>query len=632
MVTNAYPLLETIDDPATLRRLDRRSLPRLADELRAFLIETVSRTGGHLASNLGTVELALALHYVYDTPEDRIVWDVGHQSYPHKVLTGRREAMDRLRMYGGISGFPRRDESRFDAFGTAHSSTSISAALGMAVAARAKGESRKAIAVIGDGAMSAGMAFEALNNAGVSVANLLVILNDNEMAISPPVGALTSYLARLVYAQPMLAARRAADRVLATLPPLQALAKRVGLHAKGMMVPSTMFEQFGFEYIGPIDGHDLDTLVPTLQNLRDMRGPVFLHVVTRKGQGYKLAEADPVKYHGVSRFEPAAGIVAPKTGSRPAFTQIFGDWLCDMAEADARLVGITPAMREGSGMIAFAERFPARYHDVGIAEQHAVTFAAGLACEGMKPVVAIYSTFLQRAYDQLVHDVQIQKLPVLFAIDRGGLVGADGATHHGVFDLSYLRCIPNLTVMTPADENECRQMLTTGFRMDTPAAVRYPRGAGAGVQVDRTLESLPIGKAQVRREGRRVAILAFGPLLDVALAVAEEFDATVVNMRFVKPLDDALVARMAERHDLIVTLEENVVMGGAGSAVAESLAEQGITVPLLHLGLPDRFVDHGDPAQLLAECGLNKEGVAARLHRRLASLQPSAPAPSVRVA
>ncbi len=632
MVTNAYPLLETIDEPAALRRLDRRSLPRLADELRAFLIETVSRTGGHLASNLGTVELALALHYVYDTPEDRIVWDVGHQSYPHKVLTGRREAMDRLRMYGGISGFPKREESRFDAFGTAHSSTSISAALGMAVAARAKGESRKAIAVIGDGAMSAGMAFEALNNAGVSGADLLVILNDNEMAISPPVGALTSYLARLVYAQPMLAARRAADRVLATLPPLQALAKRVGLHAKGMMVPSTMFEQFGFEYVGPIDGHDLDTLVPTLQNLRDMRGPVFLHVVTRKGQGYKLAEADPIKYHGVSRFEPAAGIVAPKTGSRPAFTQIFGDWLCDMAEADPRLVGITPAMREGSGMIAFAERFPARYHDVGIAEQHAVTFAAGLACEGMKPVVAIYSTFLQRGYDQLVHDVQIQKLPVLFAIDRGGLVGADGATHHGAFDLSYLRCIPNLTVMTPADENECRQMLTTGFRMDSPAAVRYPRGAGAGVQVDRTLESLPVGKAQMRREGRRVAILAFGPLLDVALAVAEEFDATVVNMRFVKPLDDALVARMAERHDLIVTLEENVVMGGAGSAVAESLAEQGITVPLLHLGLPDRFVDHGDPAQLLAECGLNKEGVAARLHRRLASLQPSAPAPSVRVA
>ncbi len=632
MTTNTYPLLETIDDPASLRRLDRRTLPKLADELRGFLLDTVSRTGGHLASNLGTVELAIALHYVFDTPEDRIVWDVGHQSYPHKVLTGRREAMGKLRMHGGISGFPKRDESNFDAFGTAHSSTSISAALGMAVAARTKGEARKAIAVIGDGAMSAGMAFEALNNAGVAGADLLVVLNDNEMAISPPVGALTSYLARLVYAQPLLAARRAADKVLATLPPLAALAKRVGLHAKGLVVPSTMFEQFGFEYFGPVDGHDLDALIPTLMDLRRARGPKFLHIVTRKGHGYKLAEADPITYHGVSKFEPAAGIVASKTGSRPTFTQVFGDWLCDMAHHDARLVGITPAMREGSGLTTFAQRFPGRYHDVGIAEQHGVTFAAGMACEGLKPVVAIYSTFLQRAYDQLIHDVQIQNLPVLFAIDRGGLVGADGATHHGAFDLSYLRCIPNLTVMTPADENECRQMLSTGFLMDGPAAVRYPRGAGCGAKVEPGFGTLPIGKAQVRREGRKVALLAFGPLLDVALAVGEELDATVVNMRFVKPLDDALVAEMAASHELLVTLEENVIMGGAGSAVAESLAAQGLSVPLMHLGLPDHFVDHGDPALLLTECGLTAEGVGARVRRRLAALHPLAPVSTVRVA
>ncbi len=622
-------LLQTINDPADLRRLDRRQLGQLADELRAFILESVSRTGGHLSSNLGTVELAIALHYVFNTPEDRIVWDVGHQTYPHKILTGRREGMARLRMAGGISGFPRRGESRYDTFGTAHSSTSISAALGMAIAAKQKGESRRAIAVIGDGAMSAGMAFEAMNNAGIAEVDLLVILNDNDMSISPPVGGMNKYLARLVSGRFYSAARRAAERVLSNVPPLWELAKKVEEHAKGMMVPSTLFEEFGFNYIGPIDGHDLDALLPTLRNLKELKGPQFLHIVTRKGQGYKLAEADPVLYHGVSKFDAAAGIVGGKGGGKPNFTQVFGDWLCDMAARDARLVGITPAMREGSGLVRFAEQFPDRYFDVGIAEQHAVTFAAGLACEGMKPVVAIYSTFLQRAYDQLIHDVQIQNLPVLFALDRAGLVGADGATHHGAFDLAYLRCVPNMTVMTPADENECRQMLYTGFLLDSPAAVRYPRGAGMGVAVEAEMRALPIGKAEVRREGRRVAILAFGTLLKTALDAAAELDATVVNMRFVKPLDDALVAQLARTHALLVTLEENAVMGGAGSAVAESLAAQGIVVPVLHLGLPDRFVDHGDQGQLLASVGLDRDGVLAAVRARLAALAPVA---NIRVA
>jgi len=620
----SYDLLETIDDPADLRRLDRRQLGQLADELRAFILESVSRTGGHLSSNLGTVELTIALHYVFNTPEDRIVWDVGHQTYPHKILTGRRAGMAKLRMAGGISGFPRRGESRYDTFGTAHSSTSISAALGMAVAAKQKGESRRAIAVIGDGAMSAGMAFEAMNNAGVADVDLLVILNDNDMSISPPVGGMNKYLARLVSGRFYSAARKAAERVLSNVPPLWELAKKVEEHAKGMVVPSTLFEEFGFNYIGPIDGHDLDALLPTLRNLKELKGPQFLHIVTRKGQGYKLAEADPVLYHGVSKFDAAAGIVGGKGGGKPTFTQVFGDWLCDMAARDARLVGITPAMREGSGLVRFAEQFPERYFDVGIAEQHAVTFAAGLACEGMKPVVAIYSTFLQRAYDQLVHDVEIQNLPVLFALDRAGLVGADGATHHGAFDLSYLRCVPNMTVMTPADENECRQMLYTGYLLDAPAAVRYPRGAGMGVAVEAELRALPVGKAEVRREGRRVALLVFGTLLKTALEAAAELDATVVNMRFVKPLDETLVAQVARTHALLVTLEENAVMGGAGSAVAESLAAQGVAVPVLHLGLPDRFIDHGDQGQLLASVGLDRDGVVAAVRARLAGLAPAA--------
>ncbi|HEY9379710.1 MAG TPA: 1-deoxy-D-xylulose-5-phosphate synthase [Burkholderiales bacterium] len=620
-----YELLHSIDDPSALRRLDRERLQQVADELRAFILESVSKTGGHLSSNLGTVELAIALHYVFDTPEDRIVWDVGHQTYPHKILTGRREGMARLRMLGGISGFPQRGESAYDTFGTAHSSTSISAALGMAQAAKLKGEPRRCVAVIGDGAMSAGQAFEALNNVGVMDTDVLVILNDNDMSISPAVGALNRYFARLVSGRAYRLARRAAQKVLSNVPPLWELAKKVEEHAKGMVVPSTMFEEYGFNYVGPIDGHDLESLVPTLRNIKALKGPQFLHVVTHKGQGYKLAEADPVLYHGVSKFAPEAGIVGgPKPGAKPTFTQVFGDWLCDMAERDKRLVAITPAMREGSGLVQFEQRFPDRYFDVGIAEQHAVTFAAGLACEGMKPVVAIYSTFLQRGYDQFIHDVQIQNLPVLFALDRAGLVGADGATHHGAFDLSYLRCIPNITIMTPADENECRQMLYTGFQLDSPAVVRYPRGAGAGVAVEKDMTALRIGKAEVRRTGKRVALLAFGTVLQPALDAAEALDATVVNMRFVKPLDEALIVEIARQYALLVTIEENVVAGGAGSAVAESLAARGVNVPLLHLGLPDRFVDHGDQNLLLSAVGLDAEGIAAAVEARLAAAARSA--------
>ena len=620
-----YSLLETVNYPADLRQLDRSQLRQLAEELRAFLLESVSRTGGHLSSNLGTVELTIALHYVFNTPEDRIVWDVGHQTYPHKILTGRREAMRKLRQADGISGFPRRSESVYDAFGTAHSSTSISAALGMAVAARDRGESRHAIAVIGDGAMSAGMAFEALNNAGVADnVRLLVVLNDNDMSISPAVGALNRYLARLLSGKFYAAAKQAGRQVLKHVPPMLELARKLEEHAKGMLVPGTMFEEFGFNYIGPIDGHDLDALVPTLQNIRGLSGPQFLHVVTRKGQGYKLAEADPVLYHGPGAFDPKMGVQKSAPG-KPTFTQVFGDWLCDMAAADSRLVGITPAMREGSGMVRFDRQFPDRYYDVGIAEQHAVTFAAGLACEGRKPVVAIYSTFLQRAYDQLIHDVAIQNLPVTFALDRGGLVGADGATHHGAFDLSYLRCIPNMVVMTPSDENECRKMLSTAFLHDGPAAVRYPRGAGIGATVERGLDTLPIGRGEIRRHSRaprgsRIAILAFGPLLHSALRAAESLDATVVNMRFVKPLDAELLAQVAGSHDALVTVEENVVMGGAGSACAEALAAQAIERPFLHLGLPDRFIDHGDPALLIAGVGLDAAGLEQAVRDRFGAL------------
>ena len=611
------PLLETIQNPLDLRRLERKQLGQLARELRQYLLDSVSKTGGHLSSNLGTVELTIALHYVFNTPYDRIVWDVGHQTYGHKVLTGRRDAMSTLRMLGGISGFPRRSESEYDTFGTAHSSTSISAALGMAVAARDRGENRKVVAVIGDGAMSAGEAFEGLNNAGFLDTDLLVILNDNKMSISPPVGALNKYLARLLSGWTFNAARRAGEKVLSVVPPMLEFAKRAEEHVKGMITPGTLFEEFGFNYFGPIDGHDLDALIPTLKNVCEWKGPQFLHVITRKGQGYKLAEVDPVLYHGVAKFAPESGIQVGKTtgkeGAKLTFTQVFGDWLCDMAAQDPRLIGITPAMREGSGMVRFAEEHPRRYHDVGIAEQHAVTFAAGLACEGLKPVVAIYSTFLQRAYDQLIHDVCIQNLPVVFAIDRGGLVGADGATHHGAFDLSYLACVPNMTVMVPADENECRQMLYTAFQLDGPAAVRYPRGNGPGVAPEAAMKALAVGTAEVRREGKRVALLAFGTLLAPALQAGEELDATVVNMRFVKPLDVALVRDLAATHELLVTIEENAVIGGAGSEVARALQEGGSATRVLQLGLPDRFIDHGDQGRLLAQIGLDKDGIVARV-------------------
>ena len=636
-------LLSSIESPADLRRLPRAQLKTLADELRRYLLESVAKTGGHLSSNLGTVELTIALHYVFNTPEDRLVWDVGHQTYPHKILTGRRERMHSLRQLGGLSGFPRRDESEYDDFGTAHSSTSISAALGMALAAKLKGESRHAIAVIGDGAMTAGMAFEALNNAGVQPdMRLLVVLNDNDMSISPPVGALNRYLAQLMSGQAYTAARSVGKSVLQGAPqPIFEFARRLEHQARGMIAPqpATLFEKFGFNYIGPIDGHDLDALVPTLENLRHLRGPQFLHVVTRKGQGYKLAEADPVAYHGPGKFDPAVGLVPPATPPKPTFTQIFGQWLCDMAERDKRLVGITPAMREGSGLVEFEKRFPERYYDVGIAEQHAVTFAAGLACEGLKPVVAIYSTFLQRGYDQLVHDVALQNLPVVFALDRAGIVGADGATHAGAYDIAYLRCIPNMAVACPADENECRKLLTTAFEQSHPVAVRYPRGAGAGVAVEAGLPSLPYGKGEIRRsiqrtaandaagsaQAPRVAILAFGTLLYPALAAAEALDATVVNMRWAKPLDTELLFDVARRHDQLVTVEEGCRLGGAGSAVAEALADAGLQVPLLILGLPDVFIEHGDPAKLLALQGLDAAGIERQVRAGLAGREGKTP-------
>ena len=627
MPHNSYPLLHTINDPADLRLVPRAQLGALADELRAYLLHSVAKTGGHLSSNLGTVELTVALHYVFNTPHDRVVWDVGHQTYPHKILTGRRERMATLRQLGGLSGFPQRGESEYDDFGTAHSSTSISAALGMALAAKIKGEERYAIAVIGDGALTAGMAFEALNNAGVADCNLLVILNDNDMSISPPVGALNRHLAKLMSGQFYAAAKNVGKTVLKGAPPLFELAKRLEESAKGMVVPATLFEKFGFNYIGPIDGHDLEALVPTLENIKHLKGPQFLHVVTKKGQGYKLAEAGPVAYHGPGKFDPAVGLQAPATSPKQTFTQVFGQWLCDMAAVDPRLVGITPAMREGSGMVEFEQRFPQRFFDVGIAEQHAVTFAAGLACEGLKPVLAIYSTFLQRGYDQLIHDVAIQNLPVVFALDRAGLVGADGATHAGAYDIPFLRCIPNVSVACPADENECRQLLSTAFAQNHPVAVRYPRGAGAGKVVQAGLEALPFGQGEIRRTGSGVAILAFGTLLYPALQVAEKLNVTVVNMRWVKPLDVALLLQVAAEHDALVTVEEGAVMGGAGSAVLEALHAAGVLKPVLQLGLRDEFIEHGDPAKLLALQGLDASGIQASITKRFgALLVPGRPA------
>ena len=622
----AHPLLERIGSPADLRPLSRSQLQQLAVELRAFVLESVASTGGHLSSNLGTVELAIALHHVFDTPRDRVIWDVGHQSYPHKILTGRREQMASLRQLGGLSGFPKRSESEYDAFGTAHSSTSISAALGMAVASRNKGENqgptrRRHVAVIGDGAMTAGMAFEAMNNAGVTPdIDLLVILNDNDMSISPPVGALNNYLARLMSGRFYAKARDVGRAVLSRVPPALELARRIEEHAKGLVIPGTMFEEFGFNYVGPIDGHDLDSLIPTLQNMRALRGPQFLHVVTRKGRGYERAEADPVLYHGPGRFDPSQGIPRASAPAKPTFTKVFGDWICDMAEADDRLVAITPAMREGSGLVEFERRFPQRYFDVGIAEQHAVTFAAGLACEGLKPVVAIYSTFLQRGYDQLIHDVALQNLPVMFALDRAGLVGADGATHAGAYDFAYLRCIPNMVVAAPADEDECRQLLYTAFQHDGPSAVRYPRGSGPGVQISAPMQALPLGRGEVRRKGSRVALLAFGTLLAPSLVAGEALDATVVNMRWVKPVDSALLVELARTHDAFVTLEEHAVMGGAGSAVSEAMAAEGILRPVLHLGLSDRFIDQGEQGQLLAQEGLDAAGIERSVRERFAQL------------
>ena len=644
--STSYPLLQSVNDPADLRRLPRAQLKALAAQLRAYVLHSVAQTGGHLSSNLGTVELTVALHSVFNTPHDRLVWDVGHQTYPHKILTGRRGRMGSLRQLGGLSGFPQRTESPYDTFGTAHSSTSISAALGMALAAKHKGEDRRAVAIIGDGAMTAGMAFEALNNAGVADSDLLVVLNDNDMSISPPVGALNRYLAQLMSGQFYAAAKNVGKTVLGPVPPLLELAKRLEQQAKGMVLPATLFEKFGFNYIGPIDGHDLDSLIPTLENIKGLKGPQFLHVVTKKGQGYKLAEADPVAYHGPGKFDPAVGLVKAAAKPRQTFTQVFGDWLCDMAAQDDRLVAITPAMREGSGMVEFHKRFPDRYFDVGSAEQHAVTFAAGMACEGVKPVLAIYSTFLQRGYDQLVHDVALQNLPVVFALDRAGLVGADGATHAGAYDIAFVRCIPNMAMACPADERECRQLLSTAFAQQQPVCVRYPRGAGAGVAPLASLQGLPFGKGEVRRtssqpahglagsnpdadvQGQprqaaaqapaapRIAILAFGTLLYPALQAAEALDATVVNMRWAKPLDLELLLDTAASHDALVTLEEGCIAGGAGSAVLEALGDAQLLCPVLQLGLPDTFIEHGDPVQLLALQGLDAQGIERAVRQR----------------
>ncbi|MFC1665446.1 1-deoxy-D-xylulose-5-phosphate synthase [Pseudomonadota bacterium] len=603
-----YSLLEGIDSPRDLRHLGEDQLPLLADELRTFLIECLSKTGGHLAAGLGTVELSIALHYVFNTPDDRLVWDIGHQAYPHKILTGRRSQLHTVRQENGISGFLKRSESEYDTFGAGHSSTSISAALGMAVGAAQNKSGRQVVAIIGDGALTAGMAYEALNNAGDMDANLLVILNDNDMSISPNVGAISNYLARILSGRAYTSVRAGSKTVLGTLPPMRDLARRCEEHMKGMVMPSTLFEELGFNYIGPIDGHDLDTLVPTLNNMRAMSGPRFLHVITQKGKGFKPAEGNPSVYHGVTPFDQDTGELKKKSGD-VTYTQIFGEWLCDMAEQDQDLIGITPAMREGSGLVKFSERFPDRYFDVGIAEQHALTFAAGVACEGLKPVVAIYSTFLQRAYDQLIHDISIQDLDVTFAIDRAGLVGADGATHAGVFDFSYLRCVPNIVVMAPADENECRQMLYTGYLHKGAAAVRYPRGSGPGVKVEKHMTEIPIGRAETRRKGTEVAILAFGTMVAPALTAGDALDATVINMRFVKPLDEGLLEKLALTHSLFVTVEENVVEGGAGAAVSEFANTANLDIRIINLGLPDRHLDHGNHANMLAQCGLDAPGI-----------------------
>ncbi len=618
------PLLDTIDFPQQLRLLERKQLPQLAQELRTFLIDSVSKTGGHLASNLGVVELTIALHYVFNTPDDRLVWDVGHQTYPHKILTGRRQKMQTLRKAQGIAGFPRRCESEYDTFGTGHSSTSISAALGMAVAAQKAGLERRAVAIIGDGAMTAGMAFEALNNAGDMNANLLVILNDNDMSISNNVGALNNYLTKLLSSRFYNTVRSSGKKVLSVMPPMMEFAKRAEEHVKGMVMPGTLFEEFGFNYIGPIDGHDLDTLVETLRNIKQLKGPQFLHIVTQKGKGFEPAEDNPNRFHGVGKFDPYNGdaIAGTSLAAKKTYTQVFSDWLVDMAALDQRLVAVTPAMCDGSGLNAFAETYPDRYFDVGIAEQHALTFAAGLACDGLKPVVAIYSTFLQRAYDQLIHDIALQKLPVLLAIDRAGLVGADGPTHAGSFDLSYLRCIPNIVVMAPSDENECRQMLYTGFMHNGLAAVRYPRGSGSGAVIQPKMQAIEIGKAQLLRTmqqvaGKRVALLAFGSMLAPALQAGEIIDASVANMRFIKPLDTAMIAKLANSHDLLVTIEENALMGGAGAAVLEAMQALNIHMPVLCLGLPDQFIEHGNHETMLAECGLDATGIIKAIEQKL---------------
>jgi 1-deoxy-D-xylulose-5-phosphate synthase len=609
-------LLAAIETPADVRALPRSDLRPLADELRAYLIETVGQMGGHLAAGLGTVELAVALHHVFDTPYDRLIWDVGHQAYPHKVLTGRRRRLSSIKQRGGLAPFPSRAESVYDSFGVGHSSTSISAALGMAIANRLTGSDRRVVAVIGDGAMSAGLAWEALNHAGSLAVDLLVVLNDNDMSISENVGALSKYFARLLSGRTYSHLREGGKKVLRKMPAAWELARRSEVHAKGMVLPGTLFEEMGFNYIGPIDGHDMNALVTTLGNMRHLPGPQFLHVVTQKGKGYAPAEADPIKWHGPGPYDPASGTLFKETSAGPTYSQVFGEWLCDMAGLDSRFVGITPAMREGSGLVEFEKRFPERYFDVAIAEQHAVTLAAGLACDGMRPVVAIYSTFLQRGYDQLIHDVALQRLPVVFAIDRAGLVGGDGATHQGVFDLTFLRCVPNLVLMAPADENECRQMLYTAGQLDQPAAVRYPRGRGAGVAVEKTMSALPIGRAQLRRQGSSgLALLAFGTMVDTAAATAESLDATLVNMRFVKPLDEALVGQVAATHRAIVTLEENTVEGGAGSAVLECLQRIGSTLPVLQVGVPDGFVEHGSREDNLATAGLDVAGVRTAVER-----------------
>ena len=619
---NAYPLLDAIASPADLRQMPVAKLPEVAQELRQFLIHTVSTRGGHFAAGLGAVELAVALHYVYDTPNDRLVWDVGHQAYPHKVLTGRRDRLHTIKQPGGLAPFPTRSESAYDTFGVGHSSTSISAALGMAIAAGRLGESRRAVAIIGDGAMTAGMAFEALNHAGSLPTDLLVILNDNDMSISENVGALSNYFAAALSGRVYRHLREGGKKVLKPIPPIWELARRSEEHLKGMVLPGTLFEELGFNYIGPMDGHDVRALVSTLRNVKKLSGPQFLHVVTRKGKGYAPAEADPIKWHGPGPFDPVSGTIFKEASSGPSYSQIFGKWLCDIAEQDPRIVGITPAMREGSGLVEFSKRFPDRYFDVAIAEQHAVTFAAGLATEGLKPVVAIYSTFLQRGYDQLIHDVALQNLPVLFALDRAGMVGSDGATHQGSYDLSYLRCIPNLVIMAPSDENECRQMLYTGATLSGPSVVRYPRGTGPGVPLEKAFTALPVGRALVKREGRcGLALLAFGPLLESATRIAERLDATLVNMRFVKPLDEALVLDLAGRHRAFITLEENAVQGGAGSAIAELLAAEGLSLPLLQIGIPDRFIEHGSRDSCLAAAGLDAQSIAATVERWW-SLQP----------